>query len=383
MPPVENSPYSAVNMVRHLWSRRLLFLILVPLFLVLSVSFTRTFLGEVFQSSAMLRVRTPPSTLRTGPALDNLNPRVYERMLLNDGLLHQVIEKARERFPEFPRGNFERAKGSFEVEVIMTRDTALVAEYSPVLLLTAKSGKPEWAHFLATTWLELSLNSFGLMRHQEAVEIQDKFRAQFDALNTRAEELQLEEGTLQQEILLAGNILQARNRILTGMGGGLATLGGGGSTQPGLLEEAVQLRLAIAESDESEKPRLEARLAKVEELIAETRAEIETLGRERVAKSQRLDTAREELVAVREEIADVREIMVNMISETTLLDDPNDPSIQGAFAVLSNPVMPEMRVAPPRAVYAGVMAGVLSGVLLLLILIEFYLKGALAATSRR
>jgi len=377
---VENSPFGVKEMILHFWRRRYLILVLPPVFVILAYFYVRNTMGETFRVTALVQLREEASGLRVGTRPNQMEPPVYEEILLNDFLLRQVVEDTRAKYPNYPRSGFEGLRGAFTVETITTRETAVITEFSPVLRLELLGSPPAMIHDMMNIWLTRAEELYGRLRDGEARAMREAFEKQFETLSVEVESLQGEEEAAQQTMQQASNLLMARNRTL--YGGATGRIGGGDGTRgdDGLLAERVRLDLDIAEARAAETPEarnrlagLEARLAKVDELIASTSEESTRAGASKAEQVRKIDRVREKLLARREMLSDAREIIVTTFADTArdLADNP------GVFSVIAPPVVPETRVAPPRALYAIMIGGLLAAVMLALMLLEFYIRSAI------
>lgn len=380
--PADRSAFSTIDMVRHLWRRRYLLLIGPPVFLVAGYFYTVKFKSQVFESSAMLKIRTPPSEMRSGPILENFDPPIYEDILKSPEVLKSVVEEARAEFPEFPRSDFESLRTLFEATVVTTRETVVVADYSPVVQMSVKADNGKWAYFLMDRWLDVVLERFGQLRALEAREMQTVFQAQYDELIAVAEDAQAREGLLRQQLRQTERMLEGKYNLLAG-GDSFASeaAAGEGAPKAGLMAERVRLELAAAEEGDASSERLKSRLEKVNSLIGETMAEIEALGETQVSVSQQLEAAREELLLVRQKIEQVREVIAATTPDAAVLTDPLNENVRGQFTVLAWPIQPESTVSPPRAILAVGIALLFTVLLVVILLVEFFVRGALESEA--
>ncbi len=381
------SPYSATRLIRHLWWWRYVLLATPVVAIILGVIFVRTQMSDTFESQAMLRIRTPPSAMRAGPSLDHLDPPVYEEIFLSPGLLFDVVQAARQEFPDFPRSGFEDIKKRFQVNIITTRETVVSSEFSPIAQLSVTGNSPERAHFLMQTWLDLSLQRFGRLRADEATEIRQQFRTEYEKLRSSASSLHGEEARLQQELQNVSQLLNARYQQLKGESAARrlsvqAIEDEESQPESGLYREQTRLQLALAEAKGADNSQagansLQRRLDKVNELITETLDEIDSLSERRVSVSRELEATREELLLAREQTEQVREILATTTPDAIVMEDPLNPELSNEYSVLSWPVMPEKRIGPPKAAIAVGIAAAITFFVILLILLQFYVATAL------
>ncbi len=369
-----DAPFSVEEFILHFWRRRYLILIALPLFFVLGYVIMYKYGGEIFQTTALLQTRTAPSELRRGPQMEPAEAPIYEDIFRNDELLREVIQAAREEFPEFPQSGFEHLKGRFKVDVIMTRETAVVAEFSPVIRLTTEQANPEFTYFLATTWLAKALDKYGALRYQEAEEIittfSDKVKTYEEGLRSwqQAEEeakIRLSEAT--RKLAVAQDMLY----------------GSEGDGSEGILQKQQRVEEELAEAislhgeEHQEVESLRQKADRYEEKEVMLNERIDAASQEKIEWSVKLNDLRDDLLITREKLAEAREIVKNASADSVLLPDPLNPENKGDFIILSRPVKPEVMIAPNRLLFTIVIAGALSGTLLVFLLLEFYLRLAL------
>jgi hypothetical protein len=380
-----NSPFNPIKLIRHLWSRRLLLLILPPIFVIATYLFIRFQMGEKFESSALIKSRTPAGILKNNDGIDHFEPPVFEDIFLNDDLLMDVVDKCREKFPELKNIQYEKLKKIFELKVITMRETIVVSEYSPMLKLTATGSSREIAHFAVSTWLEMLMDRYGQMRAQEAQAITDSFQASYDQLSVEAEEIQKLESKAQNQVLSTNNYMSSLYRQLNGMGSAvLGSYGAASATSPGLYAEVTNLELELAElassprdEDQVMARKLKARLEKAQELLAKTTEQLNAIGEKKIIASSELERHREKLLLVREKMEQLREVISLTVPDAQVVNDPYNEGLDNEFSVMAWPQVPEYRVAPARSLLAIVAGIALSVLLLMLVVAEFYLKVAL------
>lgn len=378
-PTQPESPFDTDKLIRHLWRRRYILILAPPIFVVVGYLFIRQFVSEIYESTAIVQLREAPGALRNGPSLRTFEPPVFEDMILSDAILRPVIEAARKQFPEFPQDGYEKIKPSFAVDILRTRETAVATEYSPVIKLTVKTSKPEWAVFLAETWLDRTNDQIGNLRLRSTQQLVQTFGAKTEELRNEIGQLQARETETQQELSTVNARLLSLLRLLTG--DALRTVAGS-ELQEGLEGERVRLRLVLADPATANDG-LRSRLTEVEKLIAETNTQLEQLGRRKVALSQQLDDLREQLIVQRGVLSDTRAVLINAFPDSIPVATSGDSADSGDFVTISRPVKPEVRVGPPRAIYSVIMAIALSAMLLLLMVMEFYVKASLAMQGAR
>ncbi len=422
----QGSSYRPEDLIRHLWSRRYILIGMPIVAVILGYLGVRAFVPESFESSATLLIRTPPvEYARPLPAHRRVSPPGYETFFETDQVLHEVIQAAREEYPgQVPAGDFEMLKRAFDVRTITTRETTVTAEYSPVILLRARGGSPEIAHFLVETWIRLSNERFGAIRFRDAQEVRAAFEDKFETTSEVMAEQLAERDELQRRLDEMDMLLDTHRRLLSGQVTSrqrfdmptdlrLADPGaGGGQFEPttfalfrflfeqiareplpddlDLYTERTRLELRVAELQDFENAeevrelrRAENRLARVEELIDRSFGELAEIGRERDALASQVSRLNEKVRNLEDQLVETRKVLAGTAIESTSVMDPFHPDYQGAFSVIGAPVVPETRAAPPRTLLAIAIGIIFGGLLLLLVVAEFYLKRVLEEEPQR
>ncbi|CAN5350003.1 hypothetical protein BH09SUM1_BH09SUM1_19410 [soil metagenome] len=394
--PDQTGIVSANDILRHYWSRRWL-IILVPIVVMVATYLYIVFNVEnIYQSQAMLMIRTVPSSLREGPQFKDIDPPVYEDFLRNDEMVVDVLKAAAVKYPEnaYFRAPLERIRSSFKVKTILTRDTSVQATYSPVIILTGQANSPEGAKFLMDEWVRLAVERFGKLRSSEAGAIEAATQAKYDALSKEATETSREVSELEFKLDQLNKILDinigilgnpAKNTIKVSGASGSQNDNAYGTSDPGLLAERVRLELQASEDGASTTPDsqerakgVSARLKKVDELKGQVLTEIDTLTKQRVAISVRLESLRDEQVSIREKMSQMRAVITISAPDATLVPDPNNPDVSGDFRLVARPQLPQYRTFPQRTVIALGVTVAVSMLMLMLLAAELYMRRAIA-----
>lgn len=370
--PGELATLNFVDFSRHLWRRRYVLLAAPALVVILAYLFIRLVVGETFEATAVIMVRTPPTEiLPTQKALSVESP-VYEDILSSDELLHRVIREGREAFPDqIPDKDFERLRQRFRVRIITTVDTTVRTEYSPVISMRARGSTRESTYFLADRWLQNAVERYGKLRIREAQSAQAAYQGEFDRLSSEVQELQAREVELEEALRAVSQRAAARSRVLYGSPATRQD-----PVTGGLIEERAALEIELSAGG-GEEERAQARIAAIDGLMERLEGELEELARQKATLERELGDVRNGLITARERMAEARVILTRVSSDSVALSDPAYPDMEGDFVVLSRPVMPERRVAPPRTVLA-ILIGIGFGFLLLfLILLEWFVHRAI------
>ncbi|MCC5877998.1 MAG: hypothetical protein JJU11_17405 [Candidatus Sumerlaeia bacterium] len=374
--PGELASLNFVDFARHLWKRRYVLLLIPPVVVILAYLFIRTFGGETFEANAVLMVRTPPTEILPAQKALAVETPVYEDILASDEIIRQVIDEAREKYPnDISATQFERIRRRFKVEVIATVDTTIRTEYSPVISMSVRGSTRELAHFLADRWVELAVERFGKLRLHDAQTARDAYQEEYDRLGEKSGGLQAREVNLEGEGRQLANRIDVLTRALT------APPAQG--RQTGLLEAMLEAQLSLeraeilGDEDSEELTRLELRARQASAAVERVEGELKDLREQKATVDSALENVRKDLVSARERMAETRVILTRVASDSVALRDPRFPEMQGDFLVLSRPVMPEFRVAPARTVLA-IIIGIASGFLLIfLVLGEWFIKRAI------
>ena len=370
----ERPSVTTTDIIRHLWARRYLLLLAPPIFVVLTYAYSVLFMGEVFESSSTLLIRTAPAQPRDGPRFERVEAPTTPDLLTSDALLLDVVKAARAKFPDYPQGRFEELRKHFTVRTIMTRDTTIQATYSPAIILTAKGKSPEIALFLAEEWTRLAVERVGRMRAREAKQMVDTARAEFDKYSASAAELAKRQTELELQRDDLDALYASRQALLSGQ-----PVSGTGDVPSeaiagGLFGEKARLELQLASTSTDERGAIVNRLNTVDGMIRNAGAEIEKLNTERAEVRNELETVRRDLLVAREKAGQMRQVMTSATADSTLIPDPLNPEISGDLGVLSKPILAETRSAPKRSLIAVGGGAFLGALLVILLLVELYVR---------
>lgn len=376
---------SSFDLIRHLWSRRYV-MVIAPVVLALSAYFILRFaVSESFTSSARLLVRTPSNELRDGPTFRRMDAPVYEELLLSDALLKQVVSDMDKDIPGVWGGRpFEKIKPGFRVDTSMTRDTTSQQVYSPVIIMSVEMIGQDFTLKVMEHWLKVSLERFGNTQLREATSLEEGARRTYASTSDAVAALEREESTLVGRNNTLGMLLTAKTRLLSGSDSA-AVEGESGRDNLGLLREVARLEIdhaeAAARSNAESKDAtagLHARLAKVREILKSTQAEIDTITTERTGLQLKMEDVRRRLVAARESMGELRSVIGASASATLALTDPFSGLPISEVSVISEPVRPEFRSGPARAIIAASMAIAGFVLALLVSMAELYVRRALS-----
>lgn len=374
------------DIVSHLWSRRHGLLLVPAVCVIVVFAYVKLRFADQFQSKALVMVRTAPGTLReSAPKFLDLQPPVYQDFFLNDELLFDVVSTVREEFPSW-LAKFEDVKPAFQIKTVLTRETVVSAEYSPVIELSVTIEGNDITYRLAQVWLDKSIERFGSVRSNEAREITESLGNTLDDLGKDIDRLALEQAQLERQIDNFDEIIKAKHAVLGGKDAVVFVTPQypQDKVRPadtGLFNERVQLELELAEVEKSEAAaerqaaqRLVARMGKVDEIISRVLGEIEVLGKQKVNLVRQLDVVREQLLSTRAQLDQTRNSLAGATPDSASLADPFNPENSGELSVLARPVQAEKKVGPPRALISIAFGLALGVFLLLLVLMELYVR---------
>lgn len=401
------------DIVKHLWSRLWLLLLVPPVLLVAAYLGIRYFGGETYRSSAILMVRTTANQFRDQNRLDPIDPPVYEGLLKNDALLLDVVTATRKKFGSaFGNSKFEWIKSAFTVKSVTTRDTSVTTTYSPMIELSVEGGSAEVARFMADTWVTLAIERYGNLQSSEADATAKATQRRFEGVSTKVAELRKNRFEFERQLRDVETLLRAKYRVLArdpvvlsdvAEGSQSARLNpnapppefadfklsldsGSSGAGPiwetkslGLVEERAALELRIAEleatpSKAAEAGPLKARIVAIDDLMTRTKTEINELGKRLVEVQTGLEQMKDELAlaqAARQEMSRVAAVASMTGSD---FNDPSEPGASSDFRRIADPITPEFRVKPSRMLIAAASAVAGAVLLIFLLVAELYLR---------
>lgn len=399
---------STSELVAHLWRRRWALFLAPCVVTVGTYLLIRAFGGEVFESNAVVYLRERPTDERSKsePRLAWVDAPSYKDILLNDELLKGVVDATRSKYPgSLGSKPYEKIKDSFAVRTVTTRDTAVQTTYSPVIEMSVKGPSAQTAKFMADTWLNESLRTYGQFVAGDAAGTAKAVRDETDIRAKELDEVKREEARLDFELDRVKVLLYGHYALLyhgdlrspmvfpqlvppdlereSAWGGGRATLfeqRNSAALRVAELEAALARRAKLTEETKlRDELRLEdpvameieeglirerARLARIESLITETDTNIKSLGVEAARLEGEVAAARGRRYAADNAIRSLTEMAGYAIADAVLVPDEGDPDRRGALRVLARPILPEERVGPKRSLYA-IAAGIAFGIFLL------------------
>lgn len=392
------------HIVAHLWKRRIALLLAPPVFVLIAYGVIYFGVSESYVSRAQLMIRTPPSELRDGPRIAGSEAPVYEDILKNDELIHAVIKRMREnpnkviadKFKMRNGGGYiEWLKSAFYVDTITTRDTSMVINYSPVIMLSVSAGSREAAKILADTWLDEILKRYGRVRQNEAAEIRKAAEADYKPAEGRMIELEkvmrsaeLELNVLTRELddintTLLGPLTAPATRVEVGTASPEGPTGGSERDTLGLTQEEIRIEIDIAELqggvgvDAARLERLKARLQAIQKIrtdLLNRRGEIDA---RRLELDLQLSQFKRDVNIVTQVMEEARRIIDAVQADATLVTDPLNADNAGTFIVLAKPQVPEFRKEPKRLLYSFICGLGLWVLLLMTFVLEAFMKRTL------
>jgi len=409
----ENDPttLTTAELVSHLWKRRFLLLFLPIVTVGLTYILIRTFGGETFESTASVMLRDRPVDERN--TLENrslwIDPPTYKDILLNDETLKGVVDAARAKFgSEFGDEKYEKIKEGFQVRTVTTRDTAVVTTFSPVIEISARGPKPEISKFMVDEWIKRAVEMYGTLGAADAVAVA-KATAEVAAVkNEELREAKQAEAEIDYELdrlkvlidaystLFYDKNIKSRVTIEAPPEPGTQEAG---EYEPweenpyrmanmGLLVQRSQVMMAIAELqpsaneyEKAKREKLERRLDKIEFLINETNENIVKLSEEAARLEGVVAKHRSTRTAADNALKSLNEMAGFAAADSILIPDSGDSQSSGVLRVVSQPIVPELRVGPKRSILS-IAAGMAMGVFLLLSVIgEAWLRKSLGTNQ--
>ncbi|MCC6548128.1 hypothetical protein IT570_13260 [Candidatus Sumerlaeota bacterium] len=384
--PSRDSTVTTQDIVAHLWRRRLILLAAPCVAVVLGYLLVRLY-GNTYRSGAILMIRVPAGVFREGPRAQDFTPPAYADFLKSDDILFHVIDKVRKEDKSFT-GKFEDLKKNFNVKTVMTRETVTTAEFSPTLELTVEAGSPQTVHALASEWVKESIQRYGSLRTREVKQIAGVFTEKFDTLMTQSKDLQEQEARLERTVQNLDTLLGAKSRILGGTLTDKVVIDQDRRPEEsssrnnyqdlGIIHERALLELDLAGASPERAAAVHARMDAIDKVLPVVIKEIDELGIQRSNAQRELESVRDKLLAIRGTMDQARMILVGSTADATTIPMVGKADESGDLAVLAEPVLPEKRVGPPRALISIGCGIAIGALLLLLFIMEVYIKRAVA-----
>ncbi|GAB4316762.1 MAG: hypothetical protein Kow0059_09420 [Candidatus Sumerlaeia bacterium] len=200
---------------------------------------------------------------------DDIDPPVFQALLLSDSLLREVMEEYHKRYPDDVQP-FKKFRKRFYVSSEVLTETAVRKDYSPLVSITAHARNAESASFLVNTWQSLAIQRYGdlLAREQERTYIY--LENQLKELNAKIQEAQNRFSA--GKWLLAAKVQELSNWLDILAPGSLHPLPEEPRTQPPLeifYQSVSQFDLQLSERPErTDQPGLQNQLVQIDVEIA-------------------------------------------------------------------------------------------------------------------
>ncbi|MCX7718844.1 MAG: hypothetical protein N2111_10655 [Candidatus Sumerlaeaceae bacterium] len=311
-------------------------------------------------------------------------------LIKNDELLSKVREEYARRFGGKPPV-FEKFKKQFSTKTDILQDTAMRREVSPVISLSVRAQGREQARFLLDAWTRLAVAEYGnfsvanvRQKYDAAAErrtaLEAELRAAEQEQSRLAVQLAYKEKVLAEtmDILAPSQIrhsaLQERRIASTVDSGGnnfqvsVEPFVNVPSQRLGLLARLADRRMELAlartaggDAATTAVARLEAEVAALSTVIADTEASVTALQAEVAALAEEHARAVRTVDSKRATLLEFNHFMDKVFTEVSMFIDP--AATQGRtgsdISILSGAVTPEKRVWPKRTLVGGA-AGVLA-----------------------
>lgn len=397
----DEAPDTFAPRVLYLWSKKWLII------LATVGAFVLTYLAllavpEEFEASAEIYVN------RLAVFQDNqLNPLTVATIVKSDEVLLKVRDAVAEKYKLNPKPPLEKFVKQFRVKTEVLQDTTVRKDVSPVVLLTVSGRGREVTHFLMQTWLGVIVRDYANVGVTEAttqLEALKKQDRQLEAELAEAEALQaqyasvlpLHEQMLAEHIdFIAPSRLDRPEPPRQAIGHPVEDAGSQVNMQvqvtnppakdPGLISRLAEMQLAAARSggdDAATSPgaaqdRNEARI--ISGFIDDRITSITTLQGVVASLRQKLNSVSREIDV---KTAQQRELhrFLDQIAVIAAMHIESQ-KVGGDLRVLTQPVLPDLRVWPKRTLVALVVAIAVFIMSIAAVLMHQYLREAAMRTS--
>lgn len=405
--------------ILHVWRRSLLILILSVVSLVLTYLGVRFFASEMFETRALMLVRSQPRLSSIESEELSISPPSFESMFKSDETISFVRNQYNDMlergvFP--PEANhkrmdspLEKLRGRFQTKSAANVDTTVSTKFSPVVELKCYGDTRDQALVVMELWLNYCLRTYGNLLNDEAEvllgslnetseELQGKMKALVEEREQLVRQKQLYEAKIASNYRTLTNAPIPADYVVIGNDIMAFSMDSGPSrtnvqleqptqVEPGLWEQitALEVELASASPEGPRSRELQFKLKVAQEKAQALVNELQGL----------LDDARE--IAGKVASVEVRlnetQYAVRMLSsqfayaqalrrpekEGTGENDTISPQAKGygTLRIMSKPALPQLRDSPKRTLIAALTAGGTFFFLILLFCIECYLRNAL------
>ncbi len=409
--------------ILHLWRRSLLIVGLTVASLILTYLGVRYLASEMFETRALMLVRSQPRLSSIESEELSISPPSFESMFKSD----QTIEFVRRQYNDMleqgvfpPEANhqrlaspLEKLRTRFQTKSAANVDTTVSTKFSPVIELKCYGDTRDQALVLMELWLNYCLRTYGNLLNDEAevllesldgtsLELQQRLKVLIEERENLVREKQLMEAKIAsnyrlltsapipEEFVAVGNDIMAFS-MDSGASRTNVQVDQEAQTAPGIWEQlsalkvsqatGLELRSTDAPKETDTQQKIDQLQAKAEELINEVRSIVEItkdLAGRIAAVEVQLNEAQ---YAVR--------LLSSQHAYAQSLRRPNREGLgegetisaeakgYGTLRIMGKPALPQLRDSPKRTLVAALTAGGTFFFLLLLFCIECYLRNAL------
>ncbi len=309
-----------------------------------------------------------------------VNPNTVVMLAENPELLRQVYDDFTEKFGRKP-GDFEKFVKQFEAKTETLQDTTVKKEVSPVIELSVKYRGREQTRFLLESWQRRLIEKFGNFATLEARLRAEKVAAQVEQIEKEIRAAEAEQARASAELAFQQKLLAEKMDLLAPAelqkvmplyqprlqdASNLQVLIQQPIPKPeGMVSRLARVRLQIEKiraSDgdaattellqlQAEERLLSSSITQLEKEIAELQSRVAALQETLSRASRAIDSKMQTLQLINKYLDGLRAAAASYRE----WDGTGLPTA-GDLRVLSQPVLPELRVWPKRTLVAGIAA---------------------------
>lgn len=419
-PDKRPSDLEASDYIVHLWDRRWATIAVVLLAFAGTYVGLRLFHVNLYESRALVMVRSQPRTTNMEFDKKGLEPPSFKSMFTADETIlfvrnqyNDMVKAGRfagdEGHEEFS-APLEKYRERFKVESVTQVDTTIITEFSPVMELRVRGNSRGQAKALTELWLNHILEKYGNLVTEEA-----QFRVELAGRKSAQLSAELGEAVKKREALVASKrvadaeVASALRRLTSApipdpstyvdndilaynvyTGPREANISVDAPAQqggdPGLLEEHARLLKEFGEVSASHSAE-SVPVAEIRGRLERNRAQLEELQREIASASDRTSGLAAQIAAAEVDINRLQyAVRVNSGAAadaeallSLLAADAEGDAKYSTLRVLARPQLPDLRVWPKRMLISGLAAGAVFALALLVFCGERYLRCSLRA----
>jgi len=404
------------DFIYHLWTRRFVIVIVCFFTLILGYLGMRYLHGELYQTTALMIVRSQPRISIVESEEIGVQPPAFQSLFTSDETISYVRNQYNDMFERgvFPpeathtklQTELERLRARFNVENGTTVDTTITTKFSPILEFSVLGESRDQALVLMELWTAYCLREFGNLVNDEAEVAIQSYDLKNEQLGSELGTITVELEKLRQEKILIDTEIRGLYRTLTNMPpeeakrfvdndmlpfnmdtGPFRTdmnvTTNEGVPEPGIWERIRTLRLeSSSESDQSQQEIVQT-LNRLMEQSNEIMIEI----RELIDESTELAAGIANLEVKVNSLQYAIRLNSSAYAQAQALRRPvaegsDDPETDlagnqqafGTLRLISDPVLPQKRYSPQRTLIALMITIGVGLFMLLLFCVERYLR---------